>query len=659
MTYQMHKRLLSVAVLAAFSCAVFSGTGMAADVAGANHATVNSTSLATGQNYDRFIIQYRQGTAESRDRAMVLQNVGVAMSRAGLNRMTIQNKSGASASAIYVRKLAVGSDVVRTAKLDKTQALAFMQAVASDPAVTHVQPDVMMHAFRDPQVATITAASAQPDDEFYTFLQWDLHPGDGTLETVGRDTTAYANRSGINITKAWDLADGHGVTVAVLDTGITHHPDLDTSLGDAGYDFISDAFVSGRTSDARVSGGWDQGDWTTEQPWYGNCPVSDSSWHGSHVSGTIAAIANNGIGVSGAAYGARILPVRVLGHCGGLTSDIVDAIVWAAGGHVDGVPDNTHPAQVINMSLGGPGSCSSIDVTGQAIAFANDLGATVVVAAGNENQDARNVSPANCPGVITVASLGITGKRAFYSNYGPAVALAAPGGGAHAGDVYGGPDAPLVDSGLIWSTVNGSTTAPDESDYVYGGAAGTSQATPHVAAAVALVISARQDAGLPALSPAEMKTLLVSSARPFAVKPDQVSGAGIVDPYAAITKAVGSDNGGGGGDDGDDGAPTVLNNGDVLYGVTGIAGDSRLYTVDVPDGTKALVLRSFGGSGDVSLYAKRDAAPTVADHDRASIHRGNNESLVITRPAAGTYYLLVSGVTAFADLSVQASYTTN
>lgn len=654
MAYQIHKRLLSAAILAAVSCVVFAGTAVPTHVAGAGTAMVNSTALAASGHYDRFIIQYRQGTAEAGNRSMALQNVGVALNLAGLSRMTVRSAAGGSTGAVYVRKLAVGSDVVRTARLDKAQALAFMTAVASDPAVAHVQPDVMMHAVGDYRATSVKGASVQPDDSRYASYQWDLHPGDGTTETVGRDTVGYANRSGTNITRAWDLADGHDVTVAVLDTGITHHPDLDTSLGDAGYDFISDPFISGRATADRAPGGWDTGDWTNQDPWLSECtdanhPPEASSWHGSHVAGTIAALTNNATGVASSAYGARILPVRVLGHCGGLTSDIVDSIVWAAGGHVDGIPDNAHPAQVINMSLGGSGSCSSSDVWGQAIAMANGLGATVVVAAGNKGIDALNGTPSSCPGVITVASLGISGKRAFYSNYGSAVALAAPGGGIYASDASSGS---VVDAGFIWSTVNGSETAPDESDYGYGGMAGTSQATPHVAAAAALVISARKDAGLPALSPAEMKTLLTSTARPFPVKPDKLSGAGMVDPYAAVAKAVGGD---GGGDDGD--VTTVLNNGDVLNGIAGTAGDRRLYKVDVPAGTTALVLRSFGGSGDVSLYVKRDAAPTANDYDRASVHSGNNESLVITRPAAGTYYLLVSGVKEFAELSVQASYT--
>src|SRR5690606_7514122 len=121
---------------------------------------------------------------------------------------------------------------------------------------------------------------------------------------------------------------------------------------------------------------------------------SGSSWHGTHVAGTIAAVTNNGIGVAGVAYNAKVVPVRVLGKCGGLTSDIADAIVWASGGSVTGVPSNPYPADVINMSLGGGGSCSS--TTQAAINTARSNGTVVVVAAGNENTNASNSNPANC-----------------------------------------------------------------------------------------------------------------------------------------------------------------------------------------------------------------------------------------------------------------------
>ncbi|MEO6927252.1 MAG: S8 family serine peptidase [Rhodanobacter sp.] len=611
-----------------------------------------------GKSYDRFIISYRKGSAEAGDSTRVLQSVDVAMSRGGLTGI-VTRSIGTGTTRSYLRKLATGADLVRTPQMTESEATTFMQALASEPDVAHVEPDVMMHAVHDYRSSFTQVADFTPNDPHYAAYQWDLRAGDGSMETVGSDTTAYANRGGADTVKAWNLADGQGVIVAVLDTGITHHPDLDTSLGDAGYDFISEAFISGRAADGRAAGGWDLGDWTNEEPWESQCtdaksPPEASSWHGTHVSGTIAELTDNGVGLAGSAYDARVLPVRVLGHCGGRTSDIVDAIEWASGGHVDGISDNANPVSVISMSIGGTGTCSSSDATGVAIADAISRGVAVVVAAGNEGIDASNDSPASCPGAIAVASVGISGKRAFYSNFGSTVALAAPGGGMYANDASSGTPADYVEAGFVWSTVNGSATSPDESNYGYGGMAGTSQATPHVSGAVALVVGAVKAAGLPALTPAQIRSLLTSTARAFPTTPDQPVGAGIVDVNAAVTEAIGGD--AGGGDGGNAGGATVLNNGDTLHGLAGAAGDQFLYQLDVPQGTSALVLRTFGGSGDVSLYAKRDVAPTTTDYERAAAHIGNNESVVITHPASGTYYLLISGVKAFNGLTLQASY---
>ena len=202
-----------------------------------------------------------------------------------------------------------------------------------------------------------------------------------------------------------------------------------------------------------MPGGWDLGDWTTD-PIYTDASTGckdpsqagDSSWHGTHVSGTIAELTNNSVGMAGVANKARVLPVRVLGHCGGYTSDIADAVTWASGGHVDGIPDNTNPVQVISMSLGGGGACSASDVTGQAISGAISRGVSVVVAAGNSNANVANYTPASCPGVIAVAVSGITGKRAFYSNYGSGVTLSAPGGGVYANDASSGTQVPAAAS---------------------------------------------------------------------------------------------------------------------------------------------------------------------------------------------------------------------
>src|SRR3546814_5918724 len=134
----------------------------------------------------------------------------------------------------------------------------------------------------------------------------------------------------------------------MIDAGSTGAPDIRTSPADAGYDFSPDALVSGRDTDGRAPGGWDLGVWTTAGPWLSECtnaqnPPDDSSWHGTHVAGTAGAeLTNNASGMAGVAYNAKVLPVRVLGHCGGYTSDITDAIIWASGGQVPGVPDNTN-----------------------------------------------------------------------------------------------------------------------------------------------------------------------------------------------------------------------------------------------------------------------------------------------------------------------------
>lgn len=649
MLFKLHKRLLGAAVIATLSGAVIAGSASAADT-----THFNASGLATNQTYDRFIVTYRAGTSDAATRAAMLQSFSAAIGRAGLSRAATSGAAVGSNGVTYVRKLAMGAHLVRTNKLTKSQAIALMQQMATDPAVAHVEPDIRVRAIGDYRGSTVKLADFTPNDPYYASYQWHFRSGDGTMETIGHDTTSYANRGGADIAKAWDVADGSGVTVAVLDTGLTHHPDLDTSLGDAGYDFISDAFTSGRPTDGRAPGGWDQGDWTTEDPWLSQCtdssdPPEDSSWHGTHVSGTIAELTNNGTGLAGSAHAAKVLPVRVLGHCGGYMSDIADGIEWASGGHVDGVPDNTNPAQVISMSLGGGGVCAASDAAGTAIADAISRGTTVVVAAGNSDDDAAYYTPASCPGVVSVSSVGISGKRAFYSNFGSSVTIAAPGGGIYANDASSGT---VVSAGLVWSTLNGSATAPDESNYVYGSMAGTSQATPHVSGTIALVIGALKAAGLPALTPAGVKSLLTSTARSFPTVPDEPIGAGIVDASAAVTQAIGG-TGGGSGDDG-----TVLNNGDTLNGISGSAGATKLYKVTVPSNVTALVMRTYGGTGDVSLYVKRDAAPTTSTYDRASVHTGNNESVTITRPAAGTYYLLVSGVTAFSNLSVQASYPT-
>jgi serine protease len=631
------------------------------------HATNLSTSSPrfigmsqTGaQSFDRFIITYKNGSAERSNKDAVLQNVQAAVSRAGLDRAT-KSSTGATVAPLsvsYKRKLAVGSDLVHTSrKLSQGEANALVAQLAADPAVASVHPDYKRYAVKDfaaetsSQTTMLAAVQPQtftPNDPYYQQYQWNF------FNTTG----------GADVNNAWDIADGTGVTVAVIDTGITQHPDLDYSLAtdNIGYDFITDSFVSGRTTDDRVPGGWDLGDWDNTQPYLQECYGSNnpndgepSSWHGTVVSSEVAELTNNGIGMAGIAYNAKVLPVRVLGHCGGYDSDISDAIEWASGGHIDGVPDLAQPAQVINMSLGGQGTCDASVPEYTAIQDAISRGTTVVVAAGNSTADVSNFTPASCPGVVAVASNGITGKRAFYSNYGKGVTISAPGGGIYANDASSGTE---VNNGFVWQAINLGTTTPTypaDPTEAYGAMAGTSQASPHVAGTVALVVGALKAAGLPALSPTDMTNVLVKSARAFPVTEDHPIGAGIVDAYAAVNLALNSDTPPP--NPGNDGTP--LTKGVLLSGQNSTS-TGNLYSIVVPAGATTLNIRTLGGSGNVGLYVKAGSAPAAngSNADFSSIKPGTSEAVVVPQPQAATYYILVTAPQgSFSNISVLADY---
>lgn len=545
--------------------------------------------------FDRFIVKYRDGSVARRSASATVDHASGALRRAGF--------AGASALSLsHVRKMGVGADVMRASRrLSKVEADAFLAQLRSDPAVQFAQPDYIKQRLE-----------VTPDDPYFGQLQWDYTDPTG----------------GIKATSAWDISQGEGVVVAVLDTGYADHSDLNDNLV-PGYDFIIDEQVAG-DGDGRDADAHDPGDW------YGGYT---SSWHGTHVAGTVAAVTNNGAGLAGVAYKAKVQPVRVLGHGGGYTSDIADAIVWASGGEVDGVPANENPAEVLNMSLGGNGSCSQDPVTQAAIDGAIGRGVTVVVAAGNDSDDAAYHSPASCKGVVTVGANGIDGAKSWFSNYGATVTLSAPGGNATSGS----------DSNerWIWSLGNSGSEGPEEEGLI--GMIGTSQASPHVAAVVALMQSAAVAAGKPALTPAQVKNILRGTARPFPVTPPVSTpmGAGIVDAAAATFAATQ--------DIGDEEAE-LLSNRVPMPGQTGAAGDELLYMIEVPAGTRSLNLRSYGGSGDVSLYVSYDSAPTTTLYDRKSAKPGNSEAVVITYPTAGTYYLRVVGEQAFTNVSVLGLY---
>lgn len=395
---------------------------------------------------------------------------------------------------IYVKSTSLGAHVYRLPSMESLpQVKGYATALAATSGVKHAEADQMMFAVGD--LATPPNEGVASGNQPVYDLQWHYH------ETAG----------GMNIEGAWaqlNSTDG-SVNVAVLDTGITNHPDLmGNVLG--GTDMISGAFVS-NDGDGRDSDPSDPGDWVSQGACGSGYPRQDedSSWHGTHVSGTISAVTNNGSGVAGVGYNLlKVVPVRVLGRCGGYLSDISDGIVWAATGS-----DNSHKARVINMSLGGSGSCSS--TYQQAINTAVAAGATVVVSAGNSNTDAAGFQPANCSNVVSVAATGRTGGRAYYSNVGDSVDLAAPGGDMSTGSANG-----------VLSTLNTGATSPESSTYAYY--QGTSMAAPHVAAVAGLMYL--KD---PGITPAEVEATLKASARAFPASCSQC-GSGILDAGAAL-----------------------------------------------------------------------------------------------------------------------------
>ncbi|MCF8059639.1 MAG: S8 family peptidase [Bacteriovoracaceae bacterium] len=347
-------------------------------------------------------------------------------------------------------------------------------------------------------------------------LKPTLEPGDrGIEDSFYQSQWHYFNSDGgIELPLAWDKTVGSGdVVVAVVDTGILSHRDLQNKIL-PGADLISDSVMAndggGRDTDAT-----DTGDWVGPGDFCYSGRTSNSSWHGTHVAGTVGAETANGIGVAGVAWGVKILPVRVLGKCGGYLSDIADGIRWAAGGSVTGLPVNTNIADVINLSLGGAGACgSSIQ---SAIDFAVSRGSVVVVAAGND-QSNLNFSPyvpATCRNVITVGAGNRYAFRSFYSNYGDYVDVMAPGGDF---------------DGQVFSTSNdGLKEAARDS---YKNMMGTSMAAPHVAGVAALIKSLKRD-----LFPAQVEDILKRTTKYFNCTEQEGCGAGLINAFAALEVA--------------------------------------------------------------------------------------------------------------------------
>lgn len=388
----------------------------------------------------------------------------------GAQRLTRQQKSD-RLSAVRAKINATPSlgaeiDVVQLERrLSAAELADAIAAITADPAVEFAAPDLRRHPH------------ALPNDSLVS-TQWYL---------------LSSQAAALRADAAWDITTGStGTIVAVLDTGVRFdHPDLRAANEGGkllpGYDFISgessNSFIGANDGDGRDPDPSDPGDWIEsadlDRSGFEDCEISNSSWHGTRVAGVIAAQTNNGIGVAGAAWNTWILPVRVLGKCGGRDADIIAAMRWAAGLSVPGVPDNPYPANIINLSLGAEGMCTAAYQS--AVAELSALGVLIVASAGNEGSTVN--APANCAGVLGVAGVRQVGTKVGFSNLGPEVSIAAPGGNC----VTTGPGQPCQFS-IVTSTNLGNTT-PGTSAYTdqFNFNVGTSFSAPMVAGTAALM----------------------------------------------------------------------------------------------------------------------------------------------------------------------------
>ena len=540
---------------------------------------------------DRIIVKYRDSQSAASGAMARVASLSserkAKLDRAGQQLGVVVKESHAISTGAQVFKLD------RKRHLKEVESLA-AEMMARDPSIEYAEPDrIMTHM-------------ATPTDPRYTD-QWHYY------ETAG----------GLRLPTAWDKSTGNGVVVAVIDTGYRPHADLSGQLL-AGYDFISTATI-GNDGNGRDSDPSDPGDWVAAGECYAGSPASGSSWHGTHVAGTVAAKTNNSLGVAGVAYNAKMIPVRVLGKCGGYTSDIADAITWSSGGTVTGVPANANKAKVLNLSLGGSGACDATTQT--AINGARSRGSVVVVAAGNDNMNVSNASPANCSGVIAVAATGKTGGRASYSNYGTLVDVAAPGGDG---------------SYSVISTLNSGSSGPGSDNYA--GYQGTSMATPHVAGVAALMFAAKST-----LTPDQVESMLKSTAPAF---PATCSGCGtgIVDATAAVNAAIGGTTPPSG---------TVINetesnntlgtanlvstSGTTVNATFSSSTDTDYFRVDLPAGKTLSATMTPNSSSDYDLYIYNSAGTLLSRSENGagavdSATSANTGSTTASRYVRVVYY---------------------
>ncbi|MCU7919464.1 MAG: S8 family serine peptidase [Candidatus Thiodiazotropha sp. (ex Epidulcina cf. delphinae)] len=533
----------------------------------------SSLSIESGSEYppptnitDRIIVKYKNGGALS----------------SGVNEMTDAVAQSIGERIAHVKRAFNGAQILKlNAKKPLEELQGIIQEIERFSQVEYAEPDLIIHP------------AFTPNDPRYN-EQWHY----------------FDDTGGIRLPLAWDTARGENAVVAVLDTGYRPHPDLLPNIL-PGHDMISDLFRA-NDGDGRDDDAQDPGNYAPE------CYTYLSSWHGTHVAGTVAAIADNQVGVAGIAFRAKLLPVRVLGRCGGYMSDIADGIVWASGTSIAGIADNQHPADVINLSLGGtffgcPRTFS------HAIETARRQGATIVAAAGNNSRDVSLTTPANCDGVIAVAATTREANRLPFSNFGDAIDVSAPGMS-------------------ILSTHNSGYVVADND--TYASKSGTSMAAPHVSGVAALLYAVKPD-----ITPDEVERILTTTARPF---PTECigCGSGILDAAAAVEEAGNAGPG-----------LTLLHNAVPATGLAAEDDQSLLFAIDVPEGATTLSFTLSDGSGDADLYVQFAAEPTQTGYQCRPYLYGNEERCVIRHIQAGRYYVMIHAYNAFSDVTLVANYS--
>ncbi len=482
---------------------------------------VRNHPVEIGPEASRVVVGFRATPAnsivkqiKSRTKAQIVRLVQAQTSRADL--ISLLQRTGItmagsrqfapSLHVVFLRETLYGADV--TAALDKLRA---------DPAVEFADVDARRYPHALPNdplfVATATASG-----------QWYmLTPSAATPTSDAAATDAVS---------AWGITQGSsGTVIADVDSGIRFdHPDLlRAGFGGRllpGYDFVGQDLNATNSAPlgsflvANDGDGWDPdpsdpGDWidstdlknTTVFPGK-NCSVENSSWHGTRVMGVLGALTNNDTGIAGMTWNPYLLPVRALGKCGGLDSDIIAGIMWSVGMTVfdesgNAIPENPYPADIINLSLGGSGGSCPSDYQ-SLVTQLTSMGVLVVASAGNESGPVD--IPGNCPGVLAVAGLRNVGTKVGYSSLGPEVGIGAPAGNC-VNVTAGSPCLRSIDT-----TVNEGLTGPSTNGYTdqTNTNLGTSFSAPIVSGIAALMRSVNAN-----LTPPQLIARIKGSATPF------------------------------------------------------------------------------------------------------------------------------------------------